>query len=379
MDPTTLLLAAAETRDGDVAGAIERVGAEAAARAVFDEVLFRARLDEIAAPDGAATVLTLVHDGAEHRFPVPNPSAYPDLPPVVITQGLAECVRALYGPRESVTDGTRTVRWPGAEVVEREYAKNPPPATWAAPVQRLLDVLDRRDAPTLSRLAVYTGTDKWGPLHQYALPYEQHLASFRDRRLTVLEIGVGGYEDPTDGGESLRMWKHYFPRALVYGLDVVDKQAVDEPRVTTFRVDQADPDALRAVVERIGPPDIVVDDGSHVSAHVISSFTTLFPLLRHGGLYIVEDVQTSFWPFLFQGSEDDLNDTAYTLGFLKQLVDGLHHQEYLRADTWKPLPTDQTVRGVHFYHNLVVVEKGPNRDGSPVADALRAGAWTSDD
>jgi 8-demethyl-8-alpha-L-rhamnosyltetracenomycin-C 2'-O-methyltransferase len=377
MEPTMTLLTVAETRDGDVAAAIGDIGVEQAAEAVLAEVVFRARLDELRTPDGATVVLALVHGGERMEFTI-NDGAGADLPSVVITQDLVECVRALYGPPGMATDGTRTVRWPGAEVVEREYANNPTPRSWAAPVQRILDVLDRRDTATLSRLAVYCGTDKWGPLHQYTPTYESHLRALRDRRLTIVEIGVGGYKDPASGGESLRMWKHYFPRAVIYGLDVVDKHVLDEPRIVTLQVDQSDPDALRAMVRRIGVPDVVIDDGSHISAHVITAFTTLFPLLRDGGLYIVEDLQTSFWPFLFKGSEDDLNDPAYSLAFLKQLVDGLHHQEYLRPDTWKPSPTDQTVRGVHFYHNLAVVEKGPNRDGSPVADALRAGVWTTE-
>jgi len=52
-----------------------------------------------------------------------------------------------------------------------------------------------------------------------------------------------------------------------------------------------------------GPFDIVIDDGSHVPAQVIASFDVLFPLLADGGLYVIEDVQTTFWPD-FGGAPD---------------------------------------------------------------------------
>ncbi|MFD9737238.1 hypothetical protein [Umezawaea sp. NPDC059074] len=374
MDLITHLLDAAEARSVDVSSTIADIGFDAVADVLFQEVLFRARLDEVACRGLAVTVLVLEHRGRTAELTIPAGETASDVPPVVITQDAGETVRALYGPRELVSSSTRTVSWPGSQVVRREWEGTPLPDRWAAPPQRVLDVLDRRDRPGLDRLAAYCGTDKWGPLHQYAVRYEQYLHRLRDQRLTILEIGVGGYDDPKAGGESLRMWKHYFPRALVCGVDVVDKRAVEEPRVLTVQADQSDRRALEAVVERIGPPDVVVDDGSHVSTDVIASFDILFPLLRHGGLYFVEDLQTSLWPFMFNGSEDDLTRPDHTFGFLKRLVDGLHHEEFLTGAR-PPSPTDRTVAAVHLFHNLAVVEKGTNADGSPVADALRSGMF----
>lgn len=375
MDQINQLLDAAETRSADVAATISAIGFDTVAELLFQEILFRARIDEVAGQGYANTTLILVHDGhkAELTVPAPDGGANDDVPPVVITQEAAETIRALYGPRELVSSDSRTVRWPGAEVAQREWTRNPLPARWAGPPQRILDVLDRRDQADLGRLATYYGTDKWGPLHQYTKRYEQHLGPWRDRRLTILEIGVGGYEDPADGGESLRMWKQYFPRAVVCGLDIVDKRALAQPRMPIFQADQSDPDSLIAVIDEIGRPDIIIDDGSHVSAHVIASFNALFPYLRHDGLYFVEDLQTALWPFVFGGREDDLTGPDHTFGFLKQFVDGLHHEEFL-GDSRAPAPTDVDVTALHVYHNLAVIEKGRNADGSPGADAMRAGA-----
>src|SRR5689334_12233699 len=67
----------------------------------------------------------------------------------------------------------------------------------------------------LNKLAIIYGTDKWGG-HFYTQHYETHFRSFRNKKIKLLEIGVGGYKSPIKGGESLYMWKKYFPLAKIY-------------------------------------------------------------------------------------------------------------------------------------------------------------------
>jgi demethylmacrocin O-methyltransferase len=107
--------------------------------------------------------------------------------------------------------------------------------------------------------------------------------------------------------------------------------------------------------------DIVIDDGSHISSHVIMSFSTLFPALSDGGLYVIEDLQTSYWPG-WNGNRSDPNDPATTLGFLKVLLDGLHHQDQLTRTSTLPSAIERNVRAVHLYHNLAFIEKGINEE-----------------
>lgn len=59
-------------------------------------------------------------------------------------------------------------------------------------------------AGSLEMLARLHGSDKWGS-HWYIPHYSRHFGPRRWRRMNVLEIGVGGYEDPLRGGRSLRM------------------------------------------------------------------------------------------------------------------------------------------------------------------------------
>lgn len=213
----------------------------------------------------------------------------------------------------------------------------------------------------LIKLATIFETDKWGP-HSYARHYDHHFASIRKRPLTVLEIGVGGYDNPNAGGESLRVWKWFFPNSQIVGIDHHPKTAIEEARIRTFQGSQADASFLERVVSEIGRPDIIIDDGSHLNAHVIAAFQALFPLLKDDGIYVVEDLQTSYWPS-FGGVTHPAPDTPTTMNFFRGLIDGLNHSEYLDPG-YEPTVYDRHMVSMHFYHNLMFIYKGLNNEGS---------------
>jgi hypothetical protein len=218
----------------------------------------------------------------------------------------------------------------------------------------------RYSTMSLTDLAQEFGSDKWG-VHRYTPHYERHFAHLRDREMLVLELGIGGYARERQGGASLRMWKWFFPRAQVVGVDLEDKSFVDEERITSYVGSQTDRGLMRRIVKKHGAPTIVIDDGSHRSPHVRKSFRILFPMLADDGIYVIEDVQTSYWP-QWKGSLD-LDDPTTSMAMVKDLLDGLNHEEFL-DDAYEPSYTDLHVTAVHCYHNLVVVEKGTNREGS---------------
>jgi demethylmacrocin O-methyltransferase len=222
-------------------------------------------------------------------------------------------------------------------------------------------VKSRIYAHDLTALAKIHGTDKWGS-HWYTRHYEDHFRSLRERKLRILEIGVGGNEDSDAGGASLKMWKYYFPKSSIYSVDIYDKRKLQEHRIIIFRGSQNDPDFLRKVVEQMGGVEIVIDDGSHVNEHVITSFRTLFPLLAEGGIYVIEDIESSYWPKL-GGDSYDLGNPNTTMNFLKRLTDGLNYKEIARKD-YRPSYFDQNIVSLHFYHNLVFIYKGRNDEGS---------------
>ena len=214
--------------------------------------------------------------------------------------------------------------------------------------------------PSLTQLARKHGTDKWGT-HRYTPHYQASLKHLRHDHFTLLEIGVGGFINTSRGGESLRMWKEFFPNATIVGLDIVDKTEFAEERIHIYQGDQSDPEFLKDVVARHPDLKVVVDDGSHVPAHVRASFEILFPMLPDDGIYCMEDLQTSYWPDW--GGEIDPKAPGTSMALVKDLIDGLNHVEFL-VEGYEPTYSDQNVVAVHAWHNMVVVEKGPNNEGT---------------
>lgn len=211
----------------------------------------------------------------------------------------------------------------------------------------------------LSRLGRIYKTDKFDP-HNYLRHYQVHFERFRRRKIVFLEIGVGGYSNPRSGGESLRMWKRYFPNAKIYSIDIHDKSFHEERRIKIFKGSQVDDLFLDKVLKEIGKPDLIVDDGSHINEHIISSFNYLFPHLKDGGIYAVEDLQTSYWDDGSHGGDSyDMNNLSTAMGYFKSVVNGLNYSEFVRPG-YEPSYLDKKVVSMHFYHNLCFIYKGDN-------------------
>ena len=162
------------------------------------------------------------------------------------------------------------------------------------------------------------------------------------------------------------MWKAYFPNSTIYSIDIHDKSAIQEDRIRVFQGSQNDAAFLKHVAEQIGRIDIIIDDGSHINEHVLTSFRTLFPLLDIAGIYVIEDTQTAYWPE-YGGSSTDMNHPGSMLAFFKSLTDGLNYAEFLRPDL-QPDYFQRHVVSMSFYHNMVFIQKGHNDEPSNRAE-----------
>jgi demethylmacrocin O-methyltransferase len=215
----------------------------------------------------------------------------------------------------------------------------------------------------LTVLAKLCGTDKTGS-HWYTPHYMTHLRKFKNKNIRLLEIGVGGYENPNVGGHSLRMWKKYFPFGKIYSIDIYDKSALQERRIKIYQGSQVDNDFLERLDNEVGPFDVIIDDGSHLNEHIIETFKILFPKLKDGGIYAIEDIQTSYWEDM-GGDSKDLNNQKTAMNFLKSLTDCLNHQEIL-DECYQETYFDKKIISINFYHNLVFIYKGDNNEKSNV-------------
>jgi hypothetical protein len=214
----------------------------------------------------------------------------------------------------------------------------------------------------LTRLAKIYGTDKASG-HFYTRIYQHHFGTFRKKKIKLLEIGVGGYDDPNTGGESLRTWKRYFPFSQIYAIDIFDKSPLEEKRITIFKGSQDDHAFLEQVHKVTGDLDLIIDDGSHVNKHVISTFEFLFPRLKDGGIYVIEDTQTSYWEGY--GGSNDLKEPGTLMNFFKNMADALNNKEFIQPG-YRPSYYDKKVVSVHFYHNLIFIYKGNNDEPSNI-------------
>jgi len=178
--------------------------------------------------------------------------------------------------------------------------------------------------------------------------YEHFLDSLREKEINILEIGV-------EDGYSLRLWRDYFTKAKICGIDIVKKN-FSINNVEIFCGDQSDYKFLSKVVEKYGKFDIIIDDGSHVSKHIISSFKYLFNHLNEDGLYIIEDLQTSYIP-RYGGSRLNLNKKKTSMNFIKTLSDSINY-EHNDKPFFKKSIYDAKIKSVHFYQNISIIEKG---------------------
>lgn len=223
------------------------------------------------------------------------------------------------------------------------------------------EFLATRNFFNLDELAKIYLTDK-GIGHSYTSHYQLHFKKFKFKRINLLEIGVGGYDNPLLGGNSLRMWKKYFPFGNIFSVDIYDKSRLQEKRIKIFQGSQVDEPFLKHVIEEIGDIDIIIDDGSHLNRHVIPTFEILFPFLNDGGIYVIEDTQTSYWPS-YGGDSKELSNPNTIMGFFKSIIDSLNNKEFF-IPGYQQSYYDQKIVSMHYYHNLIFIYKGDNSEES---------------
>ena len=177
--------------------------------------------------------------------------------------------------------------------------------------------------------------------------YERHFSRFRNQEITILEIGVAH-------GGSLQMWKHYFgPKAKIYGLDINPKcKAFEEENVTIFTGSQSDRKLLREIRKSIPRIDILIDDGGHTMEQQIVTFEELFDHVHENGVYLAEDLHTSYWLEFGGGYKRKGTFIEYSKNFVDSL-NGHHSQQH----SFKATDFTRSVNSIHYYDSILVIER----------------------
>jgi hypothetical protein len=203
-----------------------------------------------------------------------------------------------------------------------------------------------------------SGSDKEQPgEHHYGATYHRIFRRMKYKRLTLLEIGIGGYGKSL-GGESLRAWQCYFPFGKIVGCDIEDKHQLAGGRVRIHVIDQSSAIDLTRIASQEGPFDIIIDDGSHVNAHQIFSFKNLFAHVKGGGIYVIEDTHTSY-SRQWGGKPVNQQTLSTAMGYFTELAKYLN---YLEFGTEEEASADmislaKTIHSIYFEHNLIILHK----------------------
>ena len=185
--------------------------------------------------------------------------------------------------------------------------------------------------------------------HYYPI-YERELSEYRNKSVTILEIGV------SQGG-SLQMWKRFFgPYSTIIGIDINPRHKKHEKISERIHVrvgDQSDEIFLDGIIKEFGSPDIVIDDGSHLMKDITKSFHYLYPKLSKNGSYIVEDLLTAYLEEFGGGVDNPQN----FVNISKDFVDQLYACDAKGSQLIPDFISYNTIC-INFYNGIIAFKRG---------------------
>lgn len=182
-------------------------------------------------------------------------------------------------------------------------------------------------------------------LHYFEV-YDRHFKKYRNTDCVVVEIGI------CKGG-SLQMWKNYFgEKAKIIGIDIDESTlAFEEDQVKVEIGSQSDQKFWKKFKEKYPRVDILIDDGGHTMEQQIVTFEEMFSYISENGIYLCEDMHTSYWYNFGGGYKEPTSYIEYTKNFV----------DYINAWYNPNINEDNifthTMHSLHYYDSMLVIEK----------------------
>jgi hypothetical protein len=197
----------------------------------------------------------------------------------------------------------------------------------------------------LNKIGEYYGTDKQYLHNYYNRFYQKILQPYREK-CDILEIGV------LDGA-SLKVWNDFFKEGLIHGIDINNYQS-DLDRVWMFNVDQSNQESIYEFSKNGFMYDVIIDDGSHRMNDVQTTVQILFENVKPGGLFIIEDLQTSLECRMPEKAVFGWGDPSKTtaLDMLQSIIDNNPTTDYM-TPSWES-----------FLNNIESIQISNDRDDS---------------
>ena len=227
--------------------------------------------------------------------------------------------------------------------------------------QSSINDYDKAEYELMDNLALLAGTDKSSSGHNYTKIYSQYFKRCKNEPIKFLEIGI--YK-----GDSVKFWEDYFSKAELHFIDITNENILYYSTRSNYHfIDQSNIRKLQRFGSSKGPFDIILDDGGHTMNQQISSFLALFSSLKSGGLYIIEDLHTSYWTAYGGSGNIEKANEGTTVGYLKNLIDHVNFPGAASscADANK-LPENikikmnelrQHIESIRFYTSICIIEK----------------------
>lgn len=167
--------------------------------------------------------------------------------------------------------------------------------------------------------------------------------------MVILEIGV------FQGG-SLKMWRNYFgPEALIYGIDINPScKQFEDKNTKIFIGSQNDRKFLNFIKSEIPKVDILIDDGGHTMNQQIVSFEELYSHVKSDGIYLCEDLHTSYWKEYGGGYKNKNSFIEYSKNFIDYL-----HAWHSKERGLKVNDFTRTAYSLHYYDSILIIKKKP--------------------
>jgi hypothetical protein len=201
---------------------------------------------------------------------------------------------------------------------------------------------------------------KWN--HYFEI-YDRHLKHLRGEKINMLEIGISH-------GGSLEMWNYYFgPNVTIYAVDINPEcKKFENENTKIFIGSQEDEGFLKKLKSSIPAIDLLIDDGGHTMKQQITTFDILFDQVKDDGIYICEDLHTSYQKFYGGGFKKKKSFIESS----KNLIDKLHawYTKDITIDSFT-----KSAHSLHFYDSMLVIEK---RKMNPPFD-VKAGTFSIED